>query len=63
VGQFVDRVANVKGLAGLWVASATSTDGTAGGPGSRSDLTFQATAEVTPQALSDRGDLLPGGKS
>jgi hypothetical protein len=63
VAEFVDRASKVEGLAGLWVSNAASTSGTSGGPGAHPELTFQATAEVTPQALSNRALLLPGGKS
>ena len=62
VAQFVDRVSKVEGLAGLWVSNSSSANGTSRSPGSAPEMTFQATANVTPLALSHRAELLPGVK-
>jgi type IV pilus assembly protein PilM len=61
VAQFVDRVAKVDGLAGLWVSN-TAESATTGGTHSSPEMTFQATAEVTPQALSNRAAQVPGAQ-
>lgn len=62
VAQFVDRVSKVEGLAGLWISNTSSATGTSRSPGAAQDMTFQATANVTPLALSHRAELLPGVK-
>ena len=61
VAQFVDSIAKVEGLAGLWVSNTTES-ATNGGAHSSPEMTFEATAAVTPQALSDRAAQLPGAQ-
>ena len=62
VAQFVDSVSKVKGLAGLWVSSTNAAASAANNAASSVETTFQASAEVTPEALSHRASLLPGLK-
>jgi len=56
--RFIDKMSTVRGLAAVWIATTQSSVSQPGKPSA--GMSFSASAEVTPAALSNRAAQLPG---